>query len=165
MMNSSSLEGEKRIFRRLIRISRDRDYPLNHLETVLLPLFQKDYTEDSLRVTIESANHIWCAYENGQCLGCVLATDIGSHGGVYVILFGVCESVQGLGIGTRMLKKMIKWCRKRRRSFIFLLTEDYNERAIRLYEKAGFEKHFHSTMYDEPLPEHGQGVLPLMLLL
>ncbi|UJR14324.1 hypothetical protein I4U23_001320 [Adineta vaga] len=164
-MRLSSLENEKQSSRRLIRISRDRDYPSNHLETVLLPLFHKDYTDDSLRVTIESANHIWCAYENGTCLGCVLATDIGSHGGLYVILFGVSQSVQGLGIGTRMLRKMIKWCRKRRRSFIFLMTEYTNERAIRLYEKAGFQKEFRRSFYDEPLPEYGHGVLPLMLLI
>ncbi|UJR18440.1 hypothetical protein I4U23_005345 [Adineta vaga] len=164
-MDLPSSEKGKQLSGRLIRISRDRNYPLNDIENVLLPLFQPAHTEETLRVTIDSATHIWCAYENDQCLGCALASDIGSHRGLYVILFGVSESAQGFGIGTRILKKMIKWCRKRQRPFIFLLTESYNERALRLYRKTGFQKHSPSSIYDESLPDYGDGVIPLILLI
>ncbi|CAF4440393.1 unnamed protein product, partial [Adineta steineri] len=94
------------------QISRNLNYPLWHLQDVLLPLFEKDYTYDSLRETIQSANHIWCAYENGKCIGCALITDIGSYGGLYVILFGVKKSAQGRGIGKRLLEDIIRWSRK-----------------------------------------------------
>ncbi|CAF4077819.1 unnamed protein product, partial [Adineta steineri] len=79
-----------------------------------LRIVEKDYTDDSLRVTIDSANRIWSAYENGKC--------IGSYGGLYVILFGISKPAQGRGIGTRLLKKIIKWSRKHSYTFIYLLT-------------------------------------------
>ena len=164
-MHPFSPQQKKRSSRRLIRISHNRNYPLFHLENLLLPLFEKDYTDDSLRVTIDSANHVWCAYENEKCLGCVLTTDIGSYGGLYVILFGVSKPAQGHGLGTRLLKKMIKWSRKHRYTFIYLMTEYDNERAIRLYEKANFQKDFRSSIFDEQLPEYGTGVVPMILFL
>ena len=164
-MDLSSSKQKKRSSRRSIKISHHLNYPLCHLENLLLPLFEKDYTDDSLRVTIESANHIWCAYENDKCLGCVLITDIGSYGGLYIILFGVSKPAQGRGIGTRLLKKIIKWSRKHKHTFIYLLTEYDNEKAIRLYEKAGFQQDFRQAVFNEQLPEGGFGVVPMMLLL
>ena len=139
-MNALSSKPRKQSSRKLIQLSHNLEYPIEHLEGVLYPLFEKDYSNDSLRVTIESANHIWCAYENGRCIGCALLTDIGSKGGLYIILFGIKESDQGLGVGTLLLKKIIKWCRKYKRTFIYLHTEYHNQGAIRLYEKAGFQK-------------------------
>jgi ribosomal protein S18 acetylase RimI-like enzyme len=149
----------------LTQISHNLDYPVSHLEEVLLPLFAKSHSNDSLRVTIESANHIWCAYENGKCIGCVLITDIGSHGGLYIILFGVRKSAQGRGIGTYLLENIIKWSRKHRHTFIYLHTEEGNKNAIGLYEKAGFRKDFDRPVYMEQLPTHGSGVVPMMLVL
>ena len=160
-----NLSSAKRYSRQTIQISHDLNYPLYHLENVLLPLFQKDYTIDSLRVTIESANHIWCAYENNRCIGCVLITDVGTHGGLYVILFGVSKSAQGRGIGTRLLENIIKWSRKHGHKFIFLHTEYDNKNAIKLYEKAGFRKQFGQSDYMEQLPKFGSDVLSMMLLI
>lgn len=164
-MIASNSTKERQASRRLIHISHNRGFPSSHLEAVLLPLFEQDYTEESLRVTIDSANHVWGVYEKEKCVACALITDIGSHDGLYVILFGVIQSAQGLGIGTRLLRKIIKWSRKRQRSFIYLLTESANARAIRLYEKAGFERYYRASAFDEPLPEYGEGVLPMMLWL
>ncbi|CAF1478309.1 unnamed protein product [Adineta steineri] len=162
-MNVSSSPQKRQSTRRTVKISHHLNYPLNHIENVLLPLFEKDYPDDSLRVTIDSANHIWCAYENGKCIGCALITDIGSYGGLYVILFGISKPAQGRGIGTRLLKKVIKWSRKHSYTFIYLLTEYDNEKAIRLYEKAGFEKDFRKSFLDEELPGYGDGAVPLIL--
>lgn len=147
------------------KISHNRRYQLDHLETLLLSLFFKDYTNDSLRVTIESANHIWCVYEHNKCTACALVTDIGTHGGLYMILFGVQKSEQGRGIGTRLLAKIIKWSRKHRHTFIYLHTEYDNVGAIRLYEKAGFQRDFFRPEYTEQLPQLGSDVLAMMLLI
>ena len=155
----------KQYSRQRTQISHDLKYPLYDLENVLYPLFEKDYTNDSLRVTIESANHIWCAYENDQCIGCVLITDIGSYGGLYIILFGVRKSDQGRGIGTRLLENIIKWSRKHQYRFIYLHTEYENQNAIQLYEKVGFQKQFSQPNYIEQLPQFGSDVLPMMLFI
>ncbi|CAF0955149.1 unnamed protein product [Rotaria sordida] len=149
----------------MIEISHNLNYPLYHLEDVLFPLFEKYYTNDSLRVTIESANHIWCAYENDKCIGCVLITDIGSYGGLYVLLFGVRKSEQRRGIGTYLLENIIKWSRKHGYMFIYLHTAYDNEDAIRLYEKVGFQKEFHQSEYTKQLPQCESDVLPMMLFI
>ncbi|CAF1428846.1 unnamed protein product [Rotaria magnacalcarata] len=127
----------------MIEISYNLNYQLSHLENLLLPLFRKHYDNDSLRVTIESANYIWCAYENHQCVGCALMTDIGSYDGLYIILFGVSESLQRRGLGTQY----------------------DNESAIKLYEKAGFQKQFDHPDYMKELPQFDYNVLPMLLLI
>jgi ribosomal protein S18 acetylase RimI-like enzyme len=149
----------------MTEISHNLNYPLYHLEDVLLPLFEKNYTTDDLRVTIESANHIWCAYENDKCIACALITDVGTHGGLYVILFGVSKSSQGRGIGTCLLENIITWSRQHGYTFIYLHTEYDNENAIKLYEKAGFRKQFDQSDYIEQLPQYGSDVLSMMLLI
>jgi ribosomal protein S18 acetylase RimI-like enzyme len=164
-MNLQSTKQRKQYSRQMIQISHNLQYPICHLEDVLFPLFEKYYTNDSLRVTIESADHIWCAYENGICIACALITDIGSNGGLYIILFGVKKSDQGRGIGTRLLESIIKWSRKHKHTFIYLHTEYDNQNAIRLYEKAGFQKQFSQPDYIEELPLFGPDVLPMMLFI
>jgi ribosomal protein S18 acetylase RimI-like enzyme len=149
----------------MTQIYHNLNYSVDDLEDLLFPLFEKNYTNDSLRVTIESANHIWCVYEHGKCIACALITDIGSHGGLYIILFGVQKSEQGRGIGTRLLESIIEWSRNHRYTFIYLHTEYDNENAIRLYEKAGFQKEFTRPDYIEPLPEFGSDVLPMILFI
>ncbi|UJR32755.1 hypothetical protein I4U23_020214 [Adineta vaga] len=152
-------------FRGSTEISRNRNYPLWHLEDVLLPLFEKDYTYDSLRETIRSANHIWCAYEYGECVACALITDVGSNGGLYVILFGVKKSAQGRGIGKQLLENIIRWSRRQRYSFICLHTEFENKKAIGMYERAGFRQEFYRTNFQEQLPQFGSDVLSMILFL
>ncbi|CAF1089483.1 unnamed protein product [Adineta steineri] len=147
------------------QISRNLNYPLWHLQDVLLPLFEKDYTYDSLRETIQSANHIWCAYENGKCIGCALITDIGSYGGLYVILFGVKKSAQGRGIGKRLLEDIIRWSRKHGYKFIYLHTEYTNKKAIGMYERAGFRQEFYQSNFSDQLPRFGSNIASMILFL
>lgn len=135
------------------------------LEDVLLPLFENNYTYDSLRETIFSANHIWCAYEDGKCVGCALLTDVGSNGGLYIILFGIKRSTQGRGIGQYLLQYIIRWSRKQGYRFIYLHTEYNNVKAIRLYEKAGFRQEFSQPIGIDQLPRLGSDVLPMLLYL
>lgn len=162
-MDILSSRIQERSSRESIQLSHNHEYPIDDLENVLFPLFEKHYTLDSLRVTIESANHIWCAYENEQCIGCALLTDIGSNGGLYIILFGVKETDQGRGIGTRLIKKIINWSHKHQRTFIYLHTEYENQKAICLYEKVGFQKQFGQQNSIEELPQLGSDVLAMML--
>lgn len=147
------------------KISRNLNYPLWHLEDVLLPLFEQNYTYDSLRETISSANHIWCVYEYQTCLGCALMTDIGSNGGLYMMLFGLRKQAQGRGIGKRLLEEIIRWSRMQGHSFIYLHTEYDNRKAIQMYERAGFRPGYYQPDYAEQLPQFGLDVVPLLLFL
>lgn len=147
------------------RITRNLNYPLWHLEDVLLPLFEKNYNYDSLRETIRSANHIWCAYENHTCLGCVLMTDIGSNGGLYMMLFGVRKSFQGRGIGKQLLQNIIRWSRMQGYRFIYLHTEHDNRKAIQMYERAGFTQGYYQPDLIDILPQFGSDVVPMLLFL
>lgn len=145
-------------------ISRNLNYPISHIADVLLPLFVKNYTYSSLRETIHSANHIWCVYENGKCIGCSLITDVGSHGGLYMMLFGIRRSAQGHGIGKRLLENIIIWSRRNGYTFIYLHTEYDNKKAIRMYQKAGFRQQLYQPDND-PLPQLGSDVVPMVLFL
>ncbi|CAF4487342.1 unnamed protein product, partial [Rotaria sp. Silwood2] len=141
------------------KISRNLNYPLWHLQDVLLPLFHKSHTYDSLRETIVSANHVWCAYEYGKCVGCALITDVGSNGGLYMLLFGIKRSEQGRGIGKYLLENIIRWSRIHGYKFIYLHTEHNNTKAIGMYQKAGFRKQFYQPAYMEQLPQLGSNVI------
>ncbi|CAF1200805.1 unnamed protein product [Rotaria sp. Silwood1] len=147
------------------KISRNLNYPLWHLEDVLLPLFGKSYTNDSLRETILSANHTWCVHKNGKCVGCALMTDVGSNRGLYMMLFGIKKSEQGRGLGKRLLENIIRWSRTHGYRFIYLHTEHNNQKAIQMYKKAGFIQQAFQPNSFEQLPQLGSGVVPLVLFL
>jgi ribosomal protein S18 acetylase RimI-like enzyme len=149
----------------LTEISHNLNYPLWKLEDLLLPIFEKTYTYESLRETIRSANHIWCAYEYDQYVGCALLTDIGSNGGLYIILFGVRQSDQGRGIGKQLLENIIRWSRRNGYKFIYLHTEYTNKKAIGMYARAGFRQEFHESNFIEQLPQLGSDVIPMVLFL
>ena len=146
-------------------ITRNRNYPLWDLEDVLLPLFAKTYTYDSLHETIRSANHIWCAYEYGKCIGCALITDIGTNRGLYMMLFGIKKSAQGRGIGKRLLEDIIQWSSLHGYRYIYLHTELDNIKAIGMYENAGFTRHFYLPDSFEQLPQLGSDVMSMVLFL
>ncbi|CAF5193653.1 unnamed protein product, partial [Rotaria magnacalcarata] len=142
-------------------ISHNLNYPLWQLVDVLLPLFGKYYTYTSLYETIGSANHIWCVYENGKCIGCALITDVGSNRGLYIMLFGIRQSAQGRGIGKRLLESIIIWSSRHEYKFIYLHTEYDNEKAIGMYQKAGFRKQFYQPDCMDQLPQFGSDVVPM----
>jgi ribosomal protein S18 acetylase RimI-like enzyme len=147
------------------KISHNLNYPLWQLEDVLLPLFTKSYDHESLQETIRSANHVWCAYKQHKCLACALMTDIGTNGGLYIILFGVRRSAQGQGIGKNLLESLIVWARHSDYRFIYLHTEEDNLRAIGMYERAGFRRESDQSALVEQLPKFGQGIVPMILFL
>lgn len=145
--------------------SYNRDYPFWQLEDLLYPLFNSNHTQESLSETIKSANHIWCAYQNEQCLGCGLMTEFGSQKGLYLLLFGVRRSFQGQGIGTQLLQKIVQWARQRHFTFIYLHTEKDNRKAITMYQKAGFLKQHCDPQGLDDLPSTGSDSISMILYL
>jgi len=84
-----------------------------------------------------------------------LITDIGSNGGLYMMLFGIRKSAQGRGIGKRLLENIIRWSYTHGYRFIYLHIENDN----RMYEKAGFRKEFYLPDYTKQLPQFGSDVI------
>ena len=52
----------------------------------------------------------------------------------------VADTHQGKGIGTQLLMHVIEWARARSIKTLFLETNTVLERAMRLYQRAGFRK-------------------------
>jgi hypothetical protein len=50
------------------QISHNLNYPVHHLEDLFFPLFERNYINESFRVTIGSDHHIWFVYEYGKCI-------------------------------------------------------------------------------------------------
>lgn len=55
-----------------------------------------------------------------------------------VIVLGVLEGYRGRGIGKRLLEELEKWSSERGVTRLELTVMAHNERALRLYERAGF---------------------------
>jgi len=125
-----------------IQIYHNRQFPLNDIVDVLYPLFHDDYVYDDFIKMITTANHIFCAYDQFQrrCVGCALINNAGEKGGLYIMLFGVRQSNQSHGVGTQLLKTIIRWARQTGHTFIYLHVHVENFKAIGLYEKVGFRK-------------------------
>ncbi|CAF3421320.1 unnamed protein product [Rotaria sp. Silwood1] len=124
-----------------IQIYYDRQFPLEDIVNVFYPLFHADYSYDSLLDMINTADHIFCAYDETQrrCVGCALIKSTPRTSGLYISLFGVDQSSQQRGIGTRLLKQIIHWAYRTYHNFIYLHVHVMNYKAIGLYEKVGFQ--------------------------
>jgi len=84
------------------------------------------------------SNHIWCAYINNNLIGCVLAKKSRNSSILYLILFGIQQIYQTMGIGSHLLSSIINYAKKHFYSKICLHTECTNERAIKFYRKFHF---------------------------
>src|ERR1700722_18630425 len=94
-----------------IEIYHDYQFPPQDILGVLIPLFGQFYTYNNLIEMIQKADHIFCAYDKktGQCIGCALITIAETQDGLYLQLFGVRQTSQGRGVGTHLLKRIIRW--------------------------------------------------------
>ncbi|CAF2496154.1 unnamed protein product [Rotaria sp. Silwood2] len=122
-----------------IHVYHNRQFPLKDIVDVLYPLFGNDYPYNDLLYLIDTAHHIFCAYDETKhlCVGCALIKSV-KTGGLYLSLFGVRQSSQHRGVGTQLLKKIIRWAYRTGHSFIYLHVHVINYKAIGLYEKVGF---------------------------
>lgn len=125
-----------------ISIHHNSSFSLEDIESALEPLFGNYYGTKRLRSIISSTDHIWCVYhrEITQYIACALVQSHHTNNILYVKLFGVVKSSQGQGMGTHLLKAIIKWARREKYFAIILHTQIDNDRAVGFYEKVGFRK-------------------------
>ena len=130
------------------------NYPFSWREPleIFQSLFGFDYRYEDLVTMVTTANHIFCSYDykTRRYIACALVNNAGGKGVLYINLFGVRQSSQHHGVGTQLLKAILRWARKSGYSFIYLHVNADNHKAIGLYEKVGFHKH-------EYLPNYYQG--------
>ncbi|UJR23847.1 hypothetical protein I4U23_026822 [Adineta vaga] len=126
-----------------INIYYNLQFPLDDLLEVLHPLFGSYYPFDEFLQMIHSIHHVFCAYETGnnRCIACALLNNADdTNQGIYVMLFGVQQTNQSHGIGTRLLQTVIQWAQQTGYRYIYLDVHIENYKAIGLYEKVGFRK-------------------------
>ncbi|CAF2126795.1 unnamed protein product [Rotaria magnacalcarata] len=138
-----------------IQIYHNIEFPLNDIIDIFYPIFGQYYRYEDLVNMIYSVPHIFCAYDirQGQCVGCALVDNVSNSGGVYLMLFGVHESYQGHGVGTQLLKNIIRWAYRIGHTFIHLHVHVLNHKAMGLYEKVGFKKYEYLPNYYGNLPK------------
>ncbi len=93
------------------------------------------------RIVAKKNETIFVALVNDELIGFIAAV-----GGKYRrnkhctrIIIGVLQEFMGQHVGTKLFDKIIKWAKLHRISRFELTVMVHNERAIRLYQKVGFE--------------------------
>lgn len=119
--------------------------------------FSKDDTEEGKR-KIESWNkrysdpnqHRWIAKNGEKIVGFCVAYKEESNNRIWAIY--VIPSLQGKGLGRKLMEKALAWLGNDRDIYINLAS--YNTKALKFYEKFGFIKTGKSahSRYVEPLP-------------
>jgi len=82
-------------------------------------------------------DRIWLAEYNQQIIGCIAIVHHSETEG-QLRWFLTHPVFRGTGIGKRLLKTAIDYCREKDYDNVFLLTTSVQERAIGMYKKAGF---------------------------
>jgi len=82
---------------------------------------------------------LWIAEREGRIAGCV-AIVAASENEAQLRWFLVEPSERGRGLGTRLLREAVAFCRERGYRSVFLWTVSALADAARLYERAGFRK-------------------------
>ena len=87
------------------------------------------------------SDHIWSAHLNDHLIGCVLTKSSENSSILYLILFGIKQTYQSMGIGSYLLSLIIDYAKKQSYRNIYLHTECTNKRAIKFYRKFHFHIH------------------------
>lgn len=82
-------------------------------------------------------DRVWLAEYNQQIIGCIAIVHHGEKEG-QLRWFLTHPVFRGTGIGKRLLKTAIDYCREKDYDNVFLLTTSIQQRAIGMYKKAGF---------------------------
>lgn len=82
-------------------------------------------------------NRIWVAVENDVIKGTVAVDNHGEHD-AQLRLFGTDQSLQGTGMGKKLLHTALDYCDQKGFTHISLWTIDICKAAVHLYEKFGF---------------------------
>ena len=86
-----------------------------------------------------SKDRVWFLESGGQMAGAIAVV---GHSKTRAQLrwFILHPKYRGFGLGSRLMKEAIAYCREKGYKDIFLLTTLDQHTAIRMYEKAGFQK-------------------------
>lgn len=82
-------------------------------------------------------NRIWVAEEDGKIKGTVAIVKHGEHD-AQLRLFGTDLSMQGTGMGKKLLQTALLYCNEKEFTHISLWTIDICKAALHLYEQFGF---------------------------
>ncbi|MCF6418411.1 GNAT family N-acetyltransferase [Furfurilactobacillus milii] len=83
-------------------------------------------------------NELWIAEEDGNIVGSICV--IGKKDGTGQIrLFGTDPSVQGKGVGSKLMSTAMAFCKQHEYRHVYLWTIDICEAAVHLYKKFGFK--------------------------
>lgn len=99
-------------------------------------------------------SQLWVAEQDGRIVGCIAIVKKGAHA-AQLRWFGVGQSVQGCGVGTRLLETAMAFCREKGYADVILWTIDILKPARHLYAKQGFA-------LTETKPNHEWADYPLL---
>jgi GNAT superfamily N-acetyltransferase len=98
-------------------------------------------------------DRLWIAEHGGAIAGCI-AIERSSDLEAQLRWFLVHPSARGLGLGTRLLREAVLFCKDAGARAIFLWTVSILTAAARLYRSAGFEK-----VHEHPVKQWGVEVI------
>jgi ribosomal protein S18 acetylase RimI-like enzyme len=109
--------------------------------------FEHIYTPGGFAATTPTAEQlearwhegpVWVALQNGVIVGTVSAVPKGES--LYVRSMAVLPEARGHRIGERLLDEIEVYARDHNHTRLYLSTTPFLDRAIRLYEKYGFQR-------------------------
>jgi putative acetyltransferase len=103
-------------------------------------LYEKadDALLDHPKKYIENGSFIFLAHYNDESVGTVTLSPLENN--TYEIMkLGVIDRYKGLGIGAKLMQLCIDICQNKEVKLITLATSSKLKKAIKLYEKLGFE--------------------------
>ena len=128
----------------IIHIYHNKTISLNEIESLFIPIFGRVY---SYSILLNMSNHIWSAYINNNLIGCILTKISSNSSLIYLILSGIKENYQTMGIGSSLLTMILNYAYKHSYTKIYLHTECINSRAINFYKKFNFQIDFFIENY------------------
>lgn len=114
------------------------------------PLVGTVYSDPSLNNLYELFNKpksfLWIAETNGEVLGCcgVFPTKGLPKGYAELVKYYLSKEVRGLGIGKQLMEKSILYAKEMGYKSLYIESFPQFSKAVRIYEKIGFEKINHA---------------------
>ena len=123
--------------------SQDRDQVIGLIKAVSFEILKEKKSIEDLRdigrVYLKKDGVFFVAEKNGRIVGtlAVYRKDLKT---AKVRRFYVASDCRGQGVGTKLLEKTLKFCKKRGYKKVFLSTYKEMEQAVSFYKKRGFKR-------------------------
>ncbi|NCB43194.1 MAG: GNAT family N-acetyltransferase [Clostridia bacterium] len=131
-------------------------YQLFEKQFNFLPDTEKYFMEAMLELFNDhNGNRLWVVVEAGEIKGSICVIKKGNSE-AQLRLFGMDLTLQGQGIGKRLMQKAMDFCEEKGYSHVILWTIDICESACHLYRKFGFtmtESKTNATWANYPMVE------------